>query len=155
MFFIFFFFCFFFFRLKSSISIYRNSNKHENLYVYIFSSWRVHCLVIFLLTFLLLVLLIVISTNNALWWKPKLKQTWKFACIQILLVVCATCYYIFVNPFTSCVTDRYLPQQYITMQTIKVVGNPRGTITKFFKSWLAKYLIHGEFLYQVWALEDQ
>ena len=25
----------------------------------------------------------------------------------------------------------------------------KGTMTKFFKSWLAKYLIHGEFLYQV------
>ena len=25
----------------------------------------------------------------------------------------------FVNPFTSCVTDRYLPQQYIIIQTIK------------------------------------
>ena len=42
----------------------RNSNKHENLHVYTFSSWRVHCLVIFSLTLLLLVLLIVISTNN-------------------------------------------------------------------------------------------
>ena len=27
--------------------------------------------------------------------------------------------YIFVNPFTFCVTDRYLPQQYIIMHTIK------------------------------------
>ena len=44
----------------------RNPNKHENLHVYIFSSWRVHCLVIYLLTLLLLVSLIVISTNNAL-----------------------------------------------------------------------------------------
>ena len=44
----------------------RNSNKHENLHVYIFYSWRLHCLVIFSLTHLLLVLLIVISTNNAL-----------------------------------------------------------------------------------------
>ena len=44
----------------------RNSNKHENMHVYIFSSWRVHCMVIFSLTLLLLVLLIVISTNNAL-----------------------------------------------------------------------------------------
>ena len=42
----------------------RNSNKHENLHVYIFFSWRVHCLVIFSLTLLLLVLLIVISTNS-------------------------------------------------------------------------------------------
>ena len=39
-------------------------------------------------------------------------------CIEILLVVCATCCYIFVNPFSSCFTDHYLPQQYITMQTI-------------------------------------
>ena len=31
--------------------------------------------------------------------------------------MCATYCYIFVNPFTSCVTDRYLPQQYITMHT--------------------------------------
>ena len=38
-------------------------------------SRRVHCLVIFSLTLLLLVLLIVISTNNALQWKSKLKQT--------------------------------------------------------------------------------
>ena len=44
----------------------RNSNRHEYLHVYIFSSWRVHCLVIFSLTLSLLVLLIVISTNNAL-----------------------------------------------------------------------------------------
>ena len=44
----------------------RKSNKHENLHVHIFSSWRVHCPVIFSLTLLLLVLLIVISTNNAL-----------------------------------------------------------------------------------------
>ena len=29
--------------------------------------------------------------------------------IIILLVACAQCCYIFVNPFTSCVTDRYLP----------------------------------------------
>ena len=35
------------------------------------------------------------------------------------------------------------------LSLFKVVGNPRGTITKFFKSWLAKYLIYGEFLYQV------
>ena len=34
-------------------------------------------------------------------------------------------------------------------RVFKVVGNPRGTVTKFFKSWLAKYLIYGEFLYQV------
>ena len=27
--------------------------------------------------------------------------------------------YILVNPFISCVTDRYLPQQYIIMQNIK------------------------------------
>ena len=27
--------------------------------------------------------------------------------------------YSFVNPFTSCVTDHYLPQQYIIIQTIK------------------------------------
>ena len=40
------------------------------------------------------------------------------------------------------------PKEALT-SLIKVVGNPRGTITKFFKSWLAKYLIHGEFLYQV------
>ena len=32
--------------------------------------------------------------------------------------MCATCY-IFTNPFTSCVIDRYLPQQYIIRQTIK------------------------------------
>ena len=44
----------------------RNSNKHENFHVYIFSSWCVHCLVIFSLTLSLLVLLIVINTNNAL-----------------------------------------------------------------------------------------
>ena len=30
--------------------------------------------------------------------------------------------YILVNPFTSCVTDRYLPQQYITMQTNKRIA---------------------------------
>ena len=36
--------------------------------------------------------------------------------------VCATCCYIFVNPFTSCVTDRYLSQQYITMQTNKRIA---------------------------------
>ena len=42
----------------------RHSNKHENLHVYMFSSWRVHCLVIFSLTLLLLVLLMVISANN-------------------------------------------------------------------------------------------
>ena len=30
-----------------------------------------------------------------------------------------TMFYIFVNPFISCVTDHYLPQQYIIMQTIK------------------------------------
>ena len=35
----------------------------------------------------------------------------KIACIQILLVVRATSCYIFVNPFTSYVTDQYLPQQ--------------------------------------------
>ena len=35
--------------------------------------------------------------------------------IEILLVVCAKSCYIFVNHFTSCVTDDYLPQsqQYI------------------------------------------
>ena len=38
------------------------------------------------------------------------------------MVVCVTCCYIFVNPFTSCFTDRYLPQQYITMQTIKCLA---------------------------------
>ena len=32
-------------------------------------------------------------------------------CIKILWVVCASCCYIFVNSFTSSVTDRYLPQQ--------------------------------------------
>ena len=42
------------------------TNKHENVHVYIFFSWRVHCLVIFSLTLSLLVLLIVISTKNAL-----------------------------------------------------------------------------------------
>ena len=61
-----------------------------------------HNLVKLSLTLLLLVLLIVITTNN-----------------EILLAVCAICCYIFVNLFTSCVSDRYLPQQYITMQTIK------------------------------------
>ena len=35
------------------------------------------------------------------------------------MVVCATCCYIFFNPFTSCVTDHYLLQQYIIMHTIK------------------------------------
>ena len=36
------------------------------------------------------------------------------------MVVCATYSYILVNPFTSLVTDRYLPQQYIIMHTIKL-----------------------------------
>ena len=36
----------------------------------------------------------------------------------------ASLLYIFVNPFTSCFTDRYLPQQYITMQTIKRFALP-------------------------------
>ena len=46
----------------------RNTNKPENLHVYIilFSSGHVHNVVIFSLTLLLLVLLIVISQNNAL-----------------------------------------------------------------------------------------
>ena len=64
----------------------------------------------------------------------------KIACIHIFFLACALSGYIFVNPFTSCVTDRYQykqcimmetetetnmkicmyqPQQYITMQTIK------------------------------------
>ena len=38
-----------------------------------------------------------------------------FACIEMLLVVCATCCYIFVNPLTSCLTDRYQPQQFINL----------------------------------------
>ena len=33
-------------------------------------------------------------------------------------LACALSGYIFVNPFASCVTDRYLPQQYTAMQTI-------------------------------------
>ena len=49
---------------NTSCAVFANyaSNKHENLHVYIFYSWRVRSLVIFLLTLLLLVLLIVIST---------------------------------------------------------------------------------------------
>ena len=42
----------------------------------------------------------------------------KFACIKILLWECAQRFYIFINHFTFCVTDGYLPQQYIIMQTI-------------------------------------
>ena len=38
----------------------------------------------------------------------------KFACIHIFFLACALSGYIFVNPFTSCVTDRY---QHIIMET--------------------------------------
>ena len=41
----------------------------------------------------------------------------KFACIDNLLLACAQCCYIFVNPFTSCVNDRHQLQQYIIMET--------------------------------------
>ena len=41
----------------------------------------------------------------------------EFACIHIVLLACAQCCYIFVNPFTSCVTDRYQPKQCIIMAT--------------------------------------
>ena len=37
--------------------------------------------------------------------------------IHILVGVCAQCCYIFVNPFTSCVTDCYQPKQCIIMGT--------------------------------------
>ena len=37
--------------------------------------------------------------------------------IHILLVACAQCCYISVNPFTSCVTDRYQLQQYNIIET--------------------------------------
>ena len=37
--------------------------------------------------------------------------------MHILLVACAQCCYISVNPFTSCVTDRYQIQQYNIMET--------------------------------------
>ena len=57
----------------------RNSNKHENLHVYIF--------------------------------------------------FCATCCYIFVKPFTSFVTDRYLPQQYIIMHRLIIHYNNIKYIT--------------------------
>ena len=72
-----------------------------------------------LVTFLsLLVLLIVISTNNESVQQIMESETEiniKIVCMEILLVVCASCCYIFVNPFTSFVTDHYLPQQYIFM----------------------------------------
>ena len=43
----------------------------------------------------------------------KLILRFYWLCVQVVAIV------ILVNPFTSCFTDRYLPQQYITMQTIK------------------------------------
>ena len=70
------------------------ANKHENLHVCIFFSWRVHCLVIFSLTHLLLVLLIVIRTMH---YMETENETNVKICIEILLVVCATCCYIFVK----------------------------------------------------------
>ena len=45
------------------------------------------------------------------------------ACIHILLLACAQCCYIFVNPFTSCVTDRYQLQQDIIMETETETNN--------------------------------
>ena len=45
-------------------------------------------------------------------------KTRNFACIiHILLVACAQCCYISVNPFTSCVTDCYQLQQYNIIET--------------------------------------
>ena len=41
----------------------------------------------------------------------------KFACIHIFFLACALSGYIFVNPFTSCVTDRYQYKQCIMMET--------------------------------------
>ena len=35
--------------------------------------------------------------------------------------MCTMFFYIFINPFTSCITDSYLPQQYIIMKTIKYI----------------------------------
>ena len=40
-----------------------------------------------------------------------------FACIHIFFLACALSGYIFVNPFTSCVTDRYQYKKCIMMET--------------------------------------
>ena len=52
----------------------------------------------------------------------KIAYTYK----EFIMGMCAMFFYIFVNPFTSCVTDRYLPQQYIIMALhISAHGNYR------------------------------
>ena len=70
-----------------------------------------HNVVIFSLTLSLLMLLIVISSSYII------IET-KIGMYKDFIMGMRRMFLFFVNPFTFCVTDHYLPQQYI-MQTIK------------------------------------
>ena len=50
-----------------------------------------------------------------------------------LLLACVQCCYIFVNPFTSYVTDRYQLQQYIIMETETETNMKMCTMLLYFR----------------------